>query len=361
MATGAESLQLDLFTSDPPTPAEGQLWYNTTDQVLRVRKASGTEDLGSGGGSGTALAVVQARRTSTAAITGTFAAVSFDTQDVSTASSVVSFAAPSTQIQVLSAGTYRVAYRFEIQNTSGTTQSCQARVRLNGTSTVAGTENHVSVYDGESDVLDADVVVTLAAGSLLTVEAVVITGTGTIQVGAIFLVQRADGTQGPTGSGSSVNVLEDGVQVAGTPHSALNFTGPLVTVTNAGGGQANVAVKYPASGEVSGTTTITTTSATDVLMTGMTLTPPAGTYLVWFTGDYISSSATTMVADIWVGGAVVLASERPSVASAATQKYCFAAQATVTVNGSQAIEGRWRRTAGTMTNTRRTLSYLRVA
>jgi hypothetical protein len=68
-----------------------------------------------------------------------------------------------------------------------------------------------------------------------------------------------------------------------------------------------------------------------------------------------------MVADIWVGGAVVLASERPSVASAATQKYCFAAQATVTVNGSQAIEGRWRRTAGTMTNTRRTLSYLRVA
>jgi hypothetical protein len=96
-------------------------------------------------------------------------------------------------------------------------------------------------------------------------------------------------------------------------------------------------------------------------MTGMTVTPPAGNYLVWFSGDYISTSATTMTADIWVGGVVVTASERPSTQSSATQKYVFACQALVTVNGAQAIEGRWRRGAGTMTNTRRTLSYIKVA
>ena len=45
------------------------------------------------------------------------------------------------------------------------------------------------------------------------------------------------------------------------------------------------------------TNSITTTSATDVLMTGMTLTPAPGTYLVWFSTTLTSTSNN---ADIFV-------------------------------------------------------------
>ena len=119
---------------------------------------------------------------------------------------------------------------------------------------------------------------------------------------------------------------------------------------------------------VSGTTTVTTTSASDVVMgpvvpdaTTMTITPAAGKYLVTFGGDVSwGSSGATITMDIWAAGALVQSSERPLISSNTTNHMNFTCQAIVTVNGAQAIEGRWRRSAGTVTNTRRTLSILRV-
>jgi hypothetical protein len=313
---------------------------------------------------GSTLAAAQARRTTTQTITNAWTDISFDTTDVETDAAVVDhLAGTPTRIQVAASGTYRVKYEFEATHAAATNQSIQGRVFKNGATLVPGSENHSTIFQNESDLIDCDVIVTLSPSDYLTVQ--VQNGTssaGTVQVGATFIVQRMDGTQGAPGSGSTVTVQDEGVPLTNTPHATLNFTGS-VTATDAGGGVAtiNVPVQNPTAGEVSGTSTITTSSATDVLMTGMTVTPPAGNYLVWFSGDYISTSATTMTADIWVGGVVVTASERPSTQSSATQKYVFACQALVTVNGAQAIEGRWRRGAGTMTNTRRTLSYIKVA
>lgn len=114
--------------------------------------------------------------------------------------------------------------------------------------------------------------------------------------------------------------------------------------------------------EVSGTSSVTTTSSTAVLMAGMTITPAAGTYLVWFSGEYsASNNNVTMTASIYSGGTLVTASERLAVTSNTDQDMIFASQAIVTVNGSQAIEGRWRRSGNTLTNTRRTLTILKVA
>ena len=123
------------------------------------------------------------------------------------------------------------------------------------------------------------------------------------------------------------------------------------------------AVGLPASGEVTGATSITTTSTSAVLMSGMTVTPPAGTYLVWFTGDFAQTtgSALTGTMAIFVAGNLVTASERSCGDSVTAAKEPFCCVARVTVTGAQAIEGRWRTTNGTIQNTRRTLTYLRVA
>lgn len=43
--TGVESLTLVSLASDPGSPTDGQVWYNTTDDQLRVRRNGVTEDL----------------------------------------------------------------------------------------------------------------------------------------------------------------------------------------------------------------------------------------------------------------------------------------------------------------------------
>lgn len=114
--------------------------------------------------------------------------------------------------------------------------------------------------------------------------------------------------------------------------------------------------------QATATTTTTTTSPTDVLMSGMTLTPPAGTYLVWFSGDWANTNnGNTGTMSIYAGGTQVLASEVPSYRTSAGAVANFSTHALVTVNGAQAIEGRWRTTGNTSTNTRRQLSYIKVA
>jgi hypothetical protein len=110
---------------------------------------------------------------------------------------------------------------------------------------------------------------------------------------------------------------------------------------------------------------ITTTSTTDVLATGMTITPPAGTYMVWFSSSVSSDTNNAEVwASIYSGGTQVSGSERELMRGAAQGNVAigFACVARVTVNGAQAIEGRWRVTAsstGTM-ESGRTLSIIRV-
>jgi hypothetical protein len=113
------------------------------------------------------------------------------------------------------------------------------------------------------------------------------------------------------------------------------------------------------------TSTITTTSSTDVVATGMTLTPAAGTYLVWFSSVVKPGNTDEQApASIYVDGVQVAASERPVGRGGSptfASQYGFCASARVTVNGTQAIEGRWRSTAGTATMFHRTLKILKAA
>ena len=97
---------------------------------------------------------------------------------------------------------------------------------------------------------------------------------------------------------------------------------------------------------------IETTSTSDVLMTGLTLTPPAGTYLVSFdtSADRRNNNGEAYFS-IYVGGTKQDASERLIKVSvdAAGRNHIIPVSISeypVTVNGSQAIEIRWRRASG---------------
>lgn len=120
--------------------------------------------------------------------------------------------------------------------------------------------------------------------------------------------------------------------------------------------------------EVSANASITTTSATDILMTGMTITPAAGTYLVLFSCSLSGANDdANITSSIYSDGTLKAGSERQVVANVsggltnpATTTMSVTAFAVTTVNGSQAIEGRWRRSAGTATATYRHLKVIRI-
>lgn len=120
--------------------------------------------------------------------------------------------------------------------------------------------------------------------------------------------------------------------------------------------------------EATATADTTTASLTDVLTTGMTLTPSAGTYIAWFDTS-ITNNANGGITyfSLYVGGVQVAASERRTtsliqgvVVGNQPQQQAVATHGKVTVNGGQAVEARWRASAGTSTAHQRTLTLMRV-
>lgn len=108
------------------------------------------------------------------------------------------------------------------------------------------------------------------------------------------------------------------------------------------------------------TTDITTSSTTDVLATGMTITPVAGTYIVIFSGGSENSSNSQINRQsIYAGGSQVAGSEVGVSFGSSNSPNSFCCTAIVTVNGSQAIEGRWRTTSGTAKMHHRNLILIR--
>jgi hypothetical protein len=118
---------------------------------------------------------------------------------------------------------------------------------------------------------------------------------------------------------------------------------------------------------VSQTGVIVTTSPIEILAAGMTLTPPAGTYLVLFTSAVKNSNlggSKLVELSIFSGGV----KNAPSIVNSDNKTIVpFCCVGIVTVDGAQAIEGRWRLTLPpppftviTMQDTR-TLTAIRIA
>lgn len=119
--------------------------------------------------------------------------------------------------------------------------------------------------------------------------------------------------------------------------------------------------------QITATANATTTSTSDVLMTGMTVTPIQGTYFVMFSAAVQQNSAGNSVTlSIYVNGI----QDAPSIRDAApfdggtlssgTASCVFTTQGVYTVTGSQAIAIEWHVSAGTGTVFQRNMTLLKI-
>jgi len=251
-----------------------------------------------GGTTSETLATVGARRTTTFAITSAFQDMSFDATDVETSASVIDhLAGTPDRVQVFQPGTYLVTYSMVV--TPNATSPTSARVRLNDTSVVNGSESSCQNYAAEDSTLSVQFVVTLVANDFLTVQVTQSASTGTVRADAVFTVTKLNGAKGDTGSGSSITVQGDGSPLPNTPHSTLNFTGTGVTASDAGGGTATINIPSPG---VFGTQFQDASNASSQTQTGTTwaqylrlTTPvvPAGRYRIGWSYNWRCNSGSS--------------------------------------------------------------------
>jgi len=139
--------------------------------------------------------------------------------------------------------------------------------------------------------------------------------------------------------------------------------GAPLSVNSTGGLQSGLPIY--STGEI--TASATTTSSTPALLTSTTITPPAGTYWVWFDGTvqtttggnsitvyiYIGTSATGSQRTIQFPTATLIDSGYP---------FFIGVQGfNITVNGSQAINIYWGTSGGTATMLHRTVTAIRTS
>ena len=150
----------------------------------------------------------------------------------------------------------------------------------------------------------------------------------------------------PTASAVSISTSTPNAQGAGANFAKADHT-HAVSVSNQ---------------EATATADDTTTSATDTLMNSMTQTPAAGTYLAIWSGSILNSAngAERTWVSLYAGGSQVSATER-GVGTAGGAYAPTSTQAVITVNGSQAIEIRWRAAGGTSTVRNRRLTLIKLS
>jgi hypothetical protein len=175
----------------------------------------------------------------------------------------------------------------------------------------------------------------------------------------------ATGPQGPSGSGTTLNIQDEGGAIPNTPHDALNFIGAGVSASDAGGGVADITIPgaLPVVTEASATGVTTTTSAVDVLVPSMTITPGPGNYKVEFNTSWENSGAEDMFVSIYVDGVQIPHTERiTEMESSITdaELACVTHGLAINVLAAQAIEIRFRTTGGTLTMLNRTMLVTKV-
>jgi hypothetical protein len=163
------------------------------------------------------------------------------------------------------------------------------------------------------------------------------------------------GVTGPTGATSTITGPTGPTGETGETGDAITGpTGPQGDTGTAGGptgptgdtGPSGVTGPVTPVTPVTSSATFNTSSATDVLVTGATITPGAGTYLVWYTGTAAhNKNGQQAVVSIYANGVQAADSERRAGGQANNQgPFCSVAE--VTVAAGQAIEGRIRSSGG---------------
>lgn len=115
--------------------------------------------------------------------------------------------------------------------------------------------------------------------------------------------------------------------------------------------------------KLTSSTPFTTTSTTDVPITGFSITPSSGTYVAMYNADVLYTTTPRYhYYSYYVGGVKVTTSERRQITSRSNQGMSDSLLETFTVNGSQAVDVRVRTdvSGGSLTVNARTLVLIRL-
>jgi len=144
------------------------------------------------------------------------------------------------------------------------------------------------------------------------------------------------------------------------PVAATLTAGTGISITNAAGA-ITIASSLSVINQATSVTDAVTTSTTDVLIPGMTITPGAGDYLVFFSGSAEHSGfGDPVTISIYSNGALIVASVVRSESAGGFANPIATNAYIINIGAGQAIEVRWKVTTGTGTFHQRTLIVQKV-
>lgn len=227
--------------------------------------------------------VVQLRRSATQALTTSFVDLNFDITDMETDATIIEHDPVNIdRILIKESGLYGVSYSMSV-DANATENVFNFRVRIDDTTVIPISNREIS-EDHEINAVSNTFHVELVAGQFLTVQ-IKSDGAGDVLWSTSnFVISKVSGRigeVGPPGSGSTITLQEDGVNIPNVPHDTINFMGE-VSVVDAGGGTANVVLGSSAFGtefnvgQSLGVTSTTSTTLQNKLTLSVTV--PAGRY-----------------------------------------------------------------------------------
>lgn len=186
---------------------------------------------------------VQARRTTTYAMTTSYVDLTLDSTDLETTPSTLEHDNTNTdRILIKETGLYKLQFTFAVNSTSSG-MAC-GRFRVNDATVIAGSE--MCNQDGnDENIVTNEVLASLSANDFVSFQVKKTAGTHDIVRDTVVTVIKcagAKGDKGDTGSGSNVIVKDEGTNIPNTPHTDLNFVGTGVTVTDGGAGVATITI-----------------------------------------------------------------------------------------------------------------------
>ena len=212
-------------------------------------------------------ATIQVSNTATASITTTLTSISWNSSQLLNNASVLNWTS-GTSITVGQTGVYEINYAIPVASRN-ISRTITVQVIKNGATLIVGSNSFYTFASNTTGTIAKGFSASLTVGDLIAIQINTSTGTDTLSIGATFNMIRSTGAVGPTGltgpigltgptgpagptgsvgpagpsgSGSSINIRDEGTIIPTGPFTELNFTGPLVTATDGGSGVASIAI-----------------------------------------------------------------------------------------------------------------------
>ena len=214
---------------------------------------------------------LQVRQTAPQTIAGVYTTLTFGSTDVETDSSKITLNVDDETIEMGEDSVYLISISARIDATS-LNVDFEIRARLNGTTTLPGSETGDEDVDGEFRFITRTFAGEFVDGDEITFQAIQsdggsneITIEANVVVASFKGIQGDPGPPGAPGAGSTVLVDDEGSAVPSGPFDTLDFVGAGVVASDGGGGVATITVdRFDQRISAYNTTTATFTGTTTI-------------------------------------------------------------------------------------------------